>query len=76
MDAPLERALALMVALTLVRALLRAVARPVAWGIVLGGLLVLVGVLSPSAAMAVLATGVRWLVQLCAVVLRMAATTG
>lgn len=76
MSVPLAHVLGLMVAFTLVRALLRSVARPLAWGILLGGLLVLVGVLSPATATIMLATGVRWLVRLYTVVVRTAAAAG
>lgn len=76
MSVPLAHVLELVVALTLVRAVLRAVARPLASGILLGGLLMLVGVLSPATATIMLATGVRWLVRLYAVVVRTAAAAG
>lgn len=76
MNVPLARIIAVVVALTLVRALLGVVGRPVARVIVVGGVLVLVGMLSPTTATAILATGARWLVKLCTLVARVTMATG
>lgn len=76
MDLPLAQAVVGVVALTLVRAVLGVVARPVARVIVFGGVLVLVGMLSPTTATAMLATGVRWLVRLCTLVAGVALASG